>query len=48
LPWCRARVAIEAFFPRLNKACNSLHSLNAIRDIAGEPGLGVFVPNPAE
>jgi glutaminase len=40
------RFAIAAFSPRLNEAGNSVRSLNAIRDIAGGLGVGVFGPNP--
>lgn len=40
------RFAIAAFSPRLNEAGNSVRSLSAIRDIAGELGVGVFGPNP--
>jgi glutaminase len=40
------RFAIAAFSPRLNAAGNSIRSLNAIRDIAGELGVGVYGPNP--
>jgi glutaminase len=40
------RFAIAAFSPRLNEAGNSIRSLNAIRDIAGTLGVGVFGPNP--
>jgi len=40
------KFAIAAFSPRLNPAGNSVRSLNAIRDIAGELGVGVFGPNP--
>jgi glutaminase len=40
------RFAIAAFSPRLNEAGNSIRSLNAIRDIAGELGAGVFGANP--
>jgi glutaminase len=40
------RFAIAAFSPRLNEAGNSVRSLNAIRDIAGELGLDVFGANP--
>jgi glutaminase len=40
------RFAIAAFSPRLNEAGNSVRSLNAIRDIAGELGVGVFGSNP--
>jgi glutaminase len=40
------RFAIAAFSPRLNEAGNSVRSLNAIRYIAGELGVGVFGPNP--
>jgi glutaminase len=39
------RFAIAAFSPRLNEAGNSVRSLNAIRDIASELGVGVFGPN---
>ena len=42
------RFAIAAFSPRLNEAGNSVRALNAIRDIAGQLGVGVFGPNPAE
>lgn len=38
--------AIAAFSPRLNAAGNSIRSMNAIRDIAGELGVGVFGANP--
>ena len=40
------RFAIAAFSPRLNASGNSVRSLRAIRDIAGELGVGVFGPNP--
>jgi len=40
------RFAIAAFSPRLNEAGNSIRSMKAIRDIAGELGVGVFGPNP--
>ena len=40
------RFAIAAFSPRLNEAGNSVRSMKAIRDIAGELGVGVFGPNP--
>ena len=40
------RFAIAAFSPRLNEAGNSVRSMHAIRDIAGELGVGVFGPNP--
>lgn len=40
------RFAIAAFSPRLNEAGNSVRSLNAIRDIAGTLGVGVFGANP--
>jgi glutaminase len=40
------RFAIAAFSPRLNEAGNSVRSLRAIRDIAGELGVGVFGANP--
>jgi glutaminase len=38
--------AIAAFSPRLNAAGNSIRSMNAIRDIAGNLGVGVFGANP--
>jgi glutaminase len=40
------RFAIAAFSPRLNEAGNSVRSLNAIRDIAGTLGVGIFGANP--
>jgi hypothetical protein len=40
------RFAIAAFSPRLNAIGNRVLSLNAIRYIAGELGVGVFGPNP--
>lgn len=40
------RFAIATFSPRLNEAGNSVRGLNAIRDIAGQLGVGVFGPNP--
>jgi glutaminase len=40
------RFAIAAFSPRLNEAGNSVRSMHAIRDIAGELGVGVFGANP--
>jgi glutaminase len=40
------RFAIAAFSPRLNEAGNSIRSLNAIRDIAGELGAGVVGATP--
>ena len=40
------RFAIAAFSPRLNEAGNSVRSLNAIRYIAGELGVGVYGANP--
>ena len=38
--------AIATFSPRLNEAGNSIRGLHAIRDIAGELGVGVYGPNP--
>ena len=38
--------AIATFSPRLNAAGNSIRGLHAIRDIAGELGVGVYGPNP--
>jgi glutaminase len=40
------RFAIAAFSPRLNDAGNSVRAMHAIRDIAGQLGVGVFGPNP--
>ena len=40
------RFAIAAFSPRLNEAGNSVRALQAIRDIAGQLGVGVFGANP--
>ncbi|HWJ07243.1 MAG TPA: glutaminase A [Steroidobacteraceae bacterium] len=40
------RFAIAAFSPRLNEAGNSVRAMHAIRDIAGQLGVGVFGPNP--
>ncbi len=40
------KFAIATFSARLNAAGNSIRGLNAIRDIAGELGVGVFGPNP--
>ena len=38
--------AIAAFSPRLNKAGNSVRAQLAIRQIAGELGVGLYGPNP--
>jgi len=38
--------AIAAFSPRLNEAGNSIKAMRAIRQIAGDLGLGLFGPNP--
>jgi glutaminase len=40
------KFAIATFSARLNEAGNSIRGLHAIRDIAGELGVGVFGPNP--
>ena len=40
------KFAIAAFSPRLNAAGNSVRSMHAIRDIAGQFGVGVFGANP--
>jgi len=40
------RFAIATFSARLNEAGNSVRGMRAIRDIAGELGVGVFGPNP--
>jgi glutaminase len=38
--------AIAAFSPRLNEAGNSIRSMRAIRQIAGELGVGLYGSNP--
>lgn len=38
--------AIAAFSPRLNEAGNSIKAMRAIREIAGELGVGLYGPNP--
>jgi glutaminase len=38
--------AIAAFSPRLNEAGNSIRAMNAIRQIAGDLGVGIFGANP--
>jgi glutaminase len=40
------RMAIAAFSPRLNEAGNSVRAMRAIRQIAGELGVGLYGPNP--
>lgn len=44
------KFAIATFSARLNEAGNSIRGLRAIRDIAGEMGVGIYVgiygPNP--
>ena len=40
------RFAIATFSARLNAAGNSVRGMKAIRDIAGELGVGVYGPNP--
>jgi len=40
------KFAIAAFSPRLNEAGNSIRSMNAIRFIAGEMGVGLYGANP--
>jgi len=40
------KFAIAAFSPRLNPAGNSIRSMNAIRFIAGEMGVGLYGANP--
>jgi glutaminase len=40
------RFAIVAFSPRLNEAGNSVRSMQAIRWIAGELGVGLYGANP--
>ncbi len=39
--------AIAAFSPRLNGPGNSIRAMRAIRQIAGELGVGLYGPNPA-
>jgi glutaminase len=40
------KFSIVAFSPRLNEAGNSIRSMNAIRYIAGELGVGLYGANP--
>lgn len=40
------KFAIAAFSPRLNEAGNSIRSMRAIRQIAGDLGVGLYGPNP--
>ena len=40
------KFAIAAFSPRLNEAGNSIRSMRAIRQIAGELGVGLYGSNP--
>ena len=40
------KFAIATFSARLNPAGNSVRGLRAIRDIAGELGVGIYGPNP--
>jgi glutaminase len=40
------KMAIAAFSPRLNEAGNSVRDMRAIRQIAGELGVGLYGPNP--
>ena len=40
------KMAIAAFSPRLNEAGNSIRAMRAIRQIAGELGVGLYGPNP--
>ena len=40
--------AIAAFSPRLNKAGNSIRAMRAIRQIAGDLGVGLYGPNPGK
>jgi glutaminase len=42
------KFAIAAFSPRLNEAGNSIRSMKAIRQIAGELGVGLYGANPTE
>jgi len=41
------KFAIAAFSPRLNGPGNSIRAMRAIRQIAGELGVGLYGPNPA-
>lgn len=38
---------LNAFSPRLNGPGNSIRAMRAIRQIAGELGVGLYGPNPA-
>ncbi len=40
------KFAIAAFSPRLNESGNSIRAMKAIRDIAGELGVGLYGANP--
>jgi glutaminase len=40
------KMAIAAFSPRLDEAGNSIRAMRAIRQIAGELGVGLYGPNP--
>lgn len=40
------KFAIAAFSPRLNEAGNSIRAMRAIRQIAGDLGVGLYGPNP--
>ena len=40
------KMAIAAFSPRLDEYGNSVRAQNAIRQIAGQLGVGIFGPNP--
>ena len=42
------RFAIATFSPPLNPAGNSVRGMKAIRQIAGELGVGLYGPNPSE
>jgi glutaminase len=42
------KFAIVAFSPRLNTAGNSIRSMKAIRQIAGDLGVGLYGANPTE
>ena len=42
------KFAIVAFSPRLNAAGNSIRSMKAIRQIAGDLGVGLYGANPSE
>ncbi|WP_439106097.1 glutaminase [Congregibacter sp.] len=46
VPVVPGKFAIAAFSPRLNAAGNSVRAQRAIRQIAGDLGVGLYGPNP--